>query len=351
MMTVFSRIFSLNTFHNIGIFGTVLSNLVLLYILYFSQFPLSFPINYVDSPEELYKNLRIFIILTIFISIFCFTFFYLQSEDEEQGAKENKYNQEKLEDLIKEILGRERINGFTEDEKRQIINEVIKKTGRDTIEQIFSQETSRLENSFKQKLYLNKLKVSLKQMVYRLSKEIVNLKKRANVNLAIGVVIAIFGVFFLLDTINTITMRTDFKKYERVLLYEEGHSDNKLEQSDNQFIHDLIYLFLPRAVLFVFVQMFSYFFLRLYKEGLSEIKFFQNELTNIQSKFISLETALVANESESIRIAVEAFSKMERNFILNKGQTTIELEKQKSESELAKRILKMTSEAFSKTNK
>ena len=79
---------------------------------------------------------------------------------------------------------------------------------------------------------------------------------------------------------------------------------------------------------------FSFFFLKLYKSGLSEIKYFQNELTNVEMKFISLDISLRGKNTELISDVVSEFSKTERNFILNKGQTTVEIERGKLDNEV-----------------
>jgi hypothetical protein len=49
------------------------------------------------------------------------------------------------------------------------------------------------------------------------------------------------------------------------------------------------------------MQVFAYFFLRLYRYILFEIKYFHNELTNIEQKCLALDVALEADNSDAIK--------------------------------------------------
>jgi hypothetical protein len=52
--------------------------------------------------------------------------------------------------------------------------------------------------------------------------------------------------------------------------------------------------YLPRITTVIFVEVFAFFFLRLYRNGLLEVKYYQNELTNLTMHALAIETA-VAN--------------------------------------------------------
>lgn len=65
--------------------------------------------------------------------------------------------------------------------------------------------------------------------------------------------------------------------------------------------------FLPRLTLVVFIEIFAYFFLRLYKSSLTEIKYFQNEMTNIEAKFIALYIALESDNQETRDCGIEPY--------------------------------------------
>ncbi len=67
------------------------------------------------------------------------------------------------------------------------------------------------------------------------------------------------------------------------------------------------------------MQVFAYFFLRLYRYGLFEIKYFQNEITSAQLRIIALETILMKGSKETIEKFALEMAKTERNIILKNG--------------------------------
>jgi len=90
--------------------------------------------------------------------------------------------------------------------------------------------------------------------------------------------------------------------------------------------------YIPRLSVIVFAELFAYFFLRLYKSGLADIKYYQNELTNVELKISALKVALAAKDNELLKIVIGELAKVERNFILKKNETTVEIEKVKTEN-------------------
>lgn len=140
----------------------------------------------------------------------------------------------------------------------------------------------------------------------RLSREIDALGRRGNINLILGVITTIAGLLALVYFI---------------LKHEQASAEPLLYAMN----------FLPRLTLVIFIEVFAYFFLKLYKVGLSEIKYFQNELTNLESKHMALLAALRHNNSEILLKVIGALSDTERNHILEKGQTTVEVEKMQLE--------------------
>ncbi|WP_315983120.1 hypothetical protein [Aliamphritea spongicola] len=117
------------------------------------------------------------------------------------------------------------------------------------------------------------------------------------------------GLYLLWDTVDIIDTST---------LLKELASENN--ESNNKFLRNLFLPLLPRILLVIFLEIFAYFFLRLYKDGLSEIKYFQNELTNLESKLIALETSYLTKNLASINKSVESLLKTERNFVLEKDR-------------------------------
>jgi hypothetical protein len=230
--------------------------------------------------------------------------------------------------------------GLSADEKEKIITGVIGQVNNDVVTSIFSREADRFKDSLLASLSLERLASSSKAIVERLNREIADLRLRSNINLIIGMAITIVGVYLLWKTVEMIDTSVLLRQ-----LASEG------QESTPKFIKNLFLPLVPRVLLVVFVEVFAYFFLSLYKSGLSEIKYFQNELTNIESKLAAVEFSYMTKNEEGIKLAVESLSKTERNFILEKGQATVELEKAKSESELTRNIIKTIPSFFKKAGK
>lgn len=149
----------------------------------------------------------------------------------------------------------------------------------------------------------------------RLRSEIQALGRRGNLNLIIGTLTTVTGLFMLGYMVFSSSI--DPKEPWSIAAY-----------------------YIPRLSLILFIEIFAYFFLRLYKSSLQEIKYFQNELTNTELKLLAFEAAIESADSETVRNVLITLSKTERNFVLDKGQTTVELEKEKVEQSTMKEIVK-----------
>lgn len=64
-----------------------------------------------------------------------------------------------------------------------------------------------------------------------------------------------------------------------------------------------------------------------------EVKFFQNELSSFEDKYIALWVAYQKDKGETFEAVVKTLAKTERNIVLDKGQTTIDLEREKMGNE------------------
>ncbi len=100
----------------------------------------------------------------------------------------------------------------------------------------------------------------------------------------------------------------------------------------NEVISFLIH-FIPRLTFVLLIELFAYFFLKLYKSSLSEIKYFQNEITNIEAKHLALRAAFLAGSVTLSNKVISSFVDTERNHILEKGQTTVDLERSRIDRE------------------
>ena len=149
----------------------------------------------------------------------------------------------------------------------------------------------------------------------RLVNELKNIGKRANTNLIIGSIITIVGwgllLWFVIDV-----------------------SQQKLSG------WLLLNAFIPRISIVILIEMFSYFFLNLYKDSIDRIKYYQNELTNIESRKIAI-LACIAIDKDNVHKAsvIERLLQVERNIVQKKNETTIDIEKMKVDNSTFKQIV------------
>lgn len=296
-----------------------------------------------------------FSITLFFVAIFSLFLVYLQSGGKEP-LEENystslalslediesriQLTNEQVINLIEKIESLKSNSGLSKEEKELIISGAVAKTGEEAIKTIFRNETNNLREIIESSLSLKRLTDLSEGITRRLRREITDLRLRSNVNLLIGMVITGGGLYLLWATVSIIDSSELLKQ-----LASEG------DDSNYKFIKNIVLPIIPRVLLVVFIEVFAYFFLKLYKNGLSEIKYFQNELTNIESKLAAVEFSHLTKNQDALKISIESLSKTERNFILEKGQTTVELERAKSESELTRNIIKTIPGLFKRTGK
>lgn len=103
---------------------------------------------------------------------------------------------------------------------------------------------------------------------------------------------------------------------------------------------------LPRLSFFMLVVLLAFFFLNLYRKSMDDIKYYQNEITNLEAKYLSLQMAKSMNNHKLISSILEQLVKTERNFVLEKDQSTIELEKERISSNNANNTLQAVKDIF-----
>lgn len=153
----------------------------------------------------------------------------------------------------------------------------------------------------------SKLMGDFKRVIDRLEHEMRRLSTKASLNLTIGTLITIVAAGSLGYIV--FTSNIDFS--------------NTLQLTSH---------YIPRISLIIFIEIFAYFFLKLYKLNLDDIKYYQGEMINVESKFISLKSAFMVENEEVLKISLIGLSKTEKNFTLTQGKSMVELEKIKSEN-------------------
>lgn len=167
-------------------------------------------------------------------------------------------------------------------------------------------EISSIKNEL---LELNEADKLKQRTISRLNKYIVTVERKANFNLTYGLFFCIVGISFIFYSMSIYTPTAD-------------------ETLQNSLIY-----FIPRITLTLLIEVFSYFFLNLYKRNLEDIKYFQNEVTNLESKYLAILYAFENNNGQVKAKVIENLMETERNFILRKDETTIELEKNRIDAQ------------------
>ncbi|HCA5309272.1 hypothetical protein ACKEN5_06370 [Acinetobacter baumannii] len=191
----------------------------------------------------------------------------------------------------------ESLTQITAKEKEELLKTLTEQLESKTSEEYLL----KLENKIKLKL----IEDSISSSFSRIKNEISSLGNRGTINLFIGITLSIGGIFYLI-----FTMSSTFTNIEIVAVISH---------------------LTPRILMVVFVEIFSFFFLNLYKKSLDEIKYFQNEMTNLEAKYLALALAKQSGNFKLLSSIVENLMNTERNFVLKKDETTIELEKNRIE--------------------
>ena len=162
----------------------------------------------------------------------------------------------------------------------------------------------------------NEIKHTFLASEERIKIEIKNLKRRATINLSLGVSLSIAAllVFFF-------------------LVYNEKPD----EDYQKIFLH-----FAPRVGLVVFVELLAYFFLKLYKSTLTSVQYYHNELTNIETRKIAAIVAIKHCKEDKIWQTVEYLLKVERNVLIKDKETTMQMEMLKLQAEKDSSVLSST---------
>ncbi|WP_410568106.1 hypothetical protein [Acinetobacter sp. H1(2024)] len=158
------------------------------------------------------------------------------------------------------------------------------------------------------------------ESIQRINIEKESLSRRSNLNLIIGMFLSISGIAVLGSSVFNFININDFN----VLLTK----------------------MIPRFLFVILIELFAYFFLNLYRKSLEDIKYYQNELTNLEAKYLSLQTSLALNNYKLINNVIDQLVKTERNFILEKDQSTIELEKERINSNNTNNTLQVLKDIF-----
>lgn len=139
----------------------------------------------------------------------------------------------------------------------------------------------------------------------RLESHITSLRNASIVNLFVGISIAILGIWVLS------TVFVDVEKFG-------GTTERKVGATDF-----LVFSLLPRVSATLFIQVFAYFFLLMYRSNQADIRYFQNEMSNLDAISTGVALALRPEISATQKTVVSMLLKTERNRVMSKNQRVI----------------------------
>ena len=182
--------------------------------------------------------------------------------------------------IRRELALSKRGNQELTDDDRTAMLQALREQFAETIANEFA---ARESSALAEKLGLLPVRHALESSNIRLCDELAALGRRGNLNLVIGTLTTCVAVALLIYMVL-------------------GHA------TTSTTIPDLIAYYIPRISTVVFIEIFGFFFLRLYKAGLTELKYYQNELT-------TLSLIGVAVEMVSRQATAESFTDLARSLV------------------------------------
>jgi hypothetical protein len=198
----------------------------------------------------------------------------------------------KLDEIQQEVLKtkktRSNLKELSPEERESLLStlkaELQSVLGSDVLRQLEEKYSSQIANDAQ----VSQIRKGIEVTSERLRTEVAALTRRGNLNLVIGTLTTVAAVGLLAYLVLGATI-----SYTSV--------------------PDLLAHFIPRISIAVFIEVFSFFFLKLYKASLHDIKYFQNELTNIEMRGVALETALLARHNKTTEPIIEHLMMTDRN--------------------------------------
>lgn len=156
------------------------------------------------------------------------------------------------------------------------------------------------------------IKQATEQTLERLRLERSRTARRGNFNLFIGLLTTVAGVWLLI---------TYASELSPVLMPPSGSAVVAKSTTAPQSIHratttpelaPYMMSFLPRLSLVLLIELFAYFFLGLYKTGLVDLKYLQNEMTTVEVRSLAMQAAVVTSD-RSISDILRTSGTIDRN--------------------------------------
>ena len=87
--------------------------------------------------------------------------------------------------------------------------------------------------------------------------------------------------------------------------------------------NDRYILYGSRLSLFIAIESIAFFFLKLYRDELSIVRYMRNEITNLQIRRTAADISVSFGKESDISLVIKTLLATERNFVIKKGETVI----------------------------
>tara|TARA_B100001250_G_scaffold405348_1_gene422701 strand:- start:113 stop:1048 length:936 start_codon:yes stop_codon:yes gene_type:complete len=207
----------------------------------------------------------------------------------------------------------DRLSNLPTDEQK-IESQINEKIDRITEKSLFKKVDDKYKDLLLEEKTYNLLEDEFSDIKYRIEREVSRLSRYGLINLMLGFITTFMAIFFLAYSLNEF---------------------NEPSYETSQFV----YKFIPRLSLSILIELFSFFFLRMYRKNLEDLKYLNNEKTNVEMQLLSLKTAIVLKDNEAISKVIDKMSSTERNFVLKKDETTVETQKSRMDNDSNTQII------------
>jgi len=206
------------------------------------------------------------------------------------------------------VLEREKSTGLKDLNIEEISTNVSKQLSKSMSKDVLNEIETKYSSDILKNSALKSVDAVVSNLISALEKERSVVSTRTATNLALGIIIAGSGLYVLYQTLTVIDFNESDWKATAIQL-------------------------VARLSVVIVIEIFAYFFLNLYKNGLQEIKYYRNEITNSMSKQTAIKLAAMDESLKNIPDLITNLAETERNFILKKGERTLSSEQNQSSYE------------------
>lgn len=164
-----------------------------------------------------------------------------------------------------------------------------------------------LREQIGQNLTIAYIEAAVRLTLGRLGADRQTLARRSNINLFVGLLTTAVGIGYLIIAGGNANLE---------LLRQGAEATHK-----SITFNDYLVAYAPRLSLVIVIEVFAYFFLTLYKTGVADVKYVQNEITTVEMRVLALITAMLSNDSKATTPILQALGTTDRNVSLSAPTT------------------------------